>query len=252
MSSSAVSPVVSCVVADGVATITLDSQANRNALSAQLLAELHDALNRATKPDVRVIVLTHAGPAFCSGIDLKERRSAHFDSAPMARAFDRLMHCDQITIAAVHGAVRAGGVGLMASCDLVVVSSATSFAFTEVRIGVAPAMIAVPIMRRVHAGHLVTPFLTGDAFTAVEARAMGLVTHVADDVPATVATLCESLAKGAPGALATTKRLLSEVPGRSVGEALAAMRTLSDQLFTSPEGVEGLAAFLDKRPPSWT
>ena len=252
MTSSAAPVVVSCVVADAVATITLDSQANRNALSAQLLAELHVALDRATQPDIRIIVLTHAGPTFCSGIDLKERRFAHFDSAPMARVFDRLMHCDQVTIAAVNGAVRAGGVGLMASCDLVVVSTATSFAFTEVRIGVAPAMIAVPIMRRVHAGHLVTPFLTGEAFTAAEARSMGLVTHVADDVPATVVTLCESLAKGAPGALAITKRLLHEVPGRPVGEALAAMRTLSDELFTSTEGIEGLAAFLDKRPPSWT
>jgi enoyl-CoA hydratase/carnithine racemase len=217
-----------------------------------LLEELHVALDRATEADVRVIVLTHAGPAFCSGIDLKERAAGGFDGGPMARAFERLMHCDQVSIAAVHGTVRAGGVGLMASCDLVVVSPDTTFAFTEVRIGVAPAMIAVPIMRRVHAGQLATPFLTGEAFNAASAQSMCLVTHVSADVAAKVSELTAAVLKGAPGALAVTKQLLRDLPGRPVSESLVAMRSLSDQLFDSSEGREGMSAFLAKRPPSWT
>ena len=121
---------------DGIATITLDSQRNRNALSRQLLTELHAALDQAEEADARAIVLRHEGPAFCAGADLKERRTGPPDSEPFVRVLQRLMDTAAPTIAVIDGAVRAGGIGLMAACDLVVVNSATTFALTEVRIGV--------------------------------------------------------------------------------------------------------------------
>ena len=238
-------------VESGVATITLDSPGNRNALSVRLLADLHDCLDRATQPDVRAIVLTHTGTTFCAGADLKERSSGPPDSGPMVEALRRLMTCDQPTIAAVKGAVRAGGIGLMASCDLVVVQPTASFAFTEVRIGVAPAIIAVPILRRVSASRLTAPFLTGEAFDAATALDMGLVTHVADDVDAEVARICVALRLGSPSAVTATKHLLHHVPTLSVDDGFAEMRALSESLFSSPDAAEGMAAFLAKRAPSW-
>ena len=147
------SPVVHVDIDDAIATITLDSQHNRNALSRQLLAELHQALDTAEAAEARAIVLTHRGPAFCAGADLKERSSqggtdrnseSNADSNPFVEALVRLMDTERPTIAAVNGAVRAGGIGLMAACDLVVVAASTTFALTEVRIGVAPAIISVP------------------------------------------------------------------------------------------------------------
>ena len=127
-------------VSDRVATITLDSQHNRNALSVQLLTELHESLDRSEETAALAIVLRHEGPAFCAGADLKEQSDQPTDPTRFVRALERLMDADCPTIAAVDGAVRAGGIGLMASCDLAVVNTATTFALTEVRLGVAPAM----------------------------------------------------------------------------------------------------------------
>lgn len=237
---------VHCTVERGVATITLDSPANRNALSRQLVADLHAALDRAEQDDVRVVVLTHTAPAFCAGADLKERGSGPTSNGPMANAMERLAASAAPTIAAVSGPVRAGGVGIMASCDLVVVDAAVTFAFTEVRIGVAPAMISVPILARCGWSKLAAPFLTGETFGAEAARDMGLVTHVTDDVAATVARLVAGVLAGAPGAVAATKRVL-----RQAAPSMADMQALSEALFGSAEAAEGMAAFAEKRPPSW-
>lgn len=235
----------------GVVYITMDSPANRNALSRQLIGELHDALDAAVSADVRAIVLGHEGNTFCAGADLKERAAGPMDSSPMVRVMQRLSDSAVPTIAAVDGAVRAGGIGLMASCDLVVVASNTTFAFTEVRIGVAPAIIAVPILARVNPSLLAAPFLTGQSFDAVEARAMGLVTHVADDVNATVATLIDGLLMGAPAAVEQTKAVLRRVPTLTRAEAFTEMQALSEALFQTADAAEGMAAFREKRRPSW-
>lgn len=236
----------------GIATITLDSQHNRNALSRQLLEELHRALDQAEEADARAIVLTHAGPAFCSGADLRERSSGPPDSGPMVAALERLMDTERPTIAAVRGAVRAGGIGLMASCDLVVVDASVDFALTEVRIGVAPAIIAVPILRRVAPGRIASAMLTGERFDAAEARDVGLVTHVTSDVVETVDEICDGVLRGAPHAVAVTKRLLASVPGVDRTIAFAEMRALSERLFSSPDAAEGMAAFAERRPPRWS
>ena len=242
---------VQCFVADQIATITLDSAMNRNALSKALVRDLHLALDLAQRDDVRVIVLTHTGNTFCAGADLKERLSGPVDSTHIVAAFRRLMDSERPTIAAVKGYVRAGGIGLMASCDLVVVPLTADFAFTEVRLGVAPAMISVPVMRRCSAADLASPFLTGEAFDAAQAKSIGLVNHVVDDVDAQVASLCDSLLKAGPNSLAATKQILRSVPGEPVDEAFPRMQRLSELLFESAEAAEGMGAFLDKRPPSW-
>jgi len=199
---------------------------------------------------VRAVVLTHAGPVFCSGADLKERaagtQEAQAAGNPMASALERLASMAAVTIAAVNGPVRAGGVGLMAACDLVVVNAAVTFAFTEVRIGVAPAIISVPILARCGWSKLAAPFLTGETFDAAAARDMGLITHVTDDVHATVRGLVTGICAGAPEAVAASKQLL-----RNPSADYAAMTELSERLFRSAEAAEGMQAFAEKRPPSW-
>ncbi len=238
-----------------MATITLDSPSNRNALSRRLLEELHEALDQAQQPGVRVIVLTHTPPAFCAGADLKERSSGPSgggsaaiasSSSLMVRAIERLGAGAVPTIAAVSGPARAGGVGVMAACDLVVVHPSVTFAFTEVRIGVAPAIISVPILARCGWSKLAAPFLTGETFDAETARDMGLVTHVAEDVAATVATLVTGILAGGPEAVAATRRIL-----RGPTNKMAEMQALSETLFNSAEAAEGMRAFASKSSPAW-
>jgi enoyl-CoA hydratase len=225
-------------------------------MSAAFLGDLHIALDRAERSDVRAIVVDHVPPAFCAGADLKERSTGDGSGAvpgtdAMVRAMQRLRDASQPTIAAVKGPVRAGGIGLMASCDLVVVHPSVDFAFTEVRIGVAPAVISVPLVRRVGWSALAAPFLTGERFDAAEARRIGLVTHVTEDVDAEVTRLCDGIRRGGPQAVAATKALLHQSVDRPFDEALADVSTVSDTLFRSDEGMEGMRAFLEKRLPSW-
>jgi enoyl-CoA hydratase/carnithine racemase len=243
-------------VGGGVATITLDSPANRNALSRQLVGDLHAALDGAEAAvaagNARAIVLTHTPPVFCAGADLKERASGPPDSAPVVRLFERLIDASVPTIAAVSGPVRAGGIGLMASCDLVVVRNDVTFAFTEVRVGVVAAIISVPIFRRVVPAHLAAAFLTGEPFDAAHARRVGLVTHVTDDVATVVGDLCAGIVLGGPEAVAATKRMLRDAAtDRDRDAAFATMRELSDRHFRSAEAAEGMAAFAAKRRPEW-
>jgi methylglutaconyl-CoA hydratase len=240
-----VAQLVDIAVVDGIATITLNSPANRNALSQQLLADLHAALDVAERDKARVVVLAHTAPVFCAGADLKERSTGVVDSSSFVRAIDRLGTINAPVIAAVDGPVRAGGVGLMAACDLVVVNPSITFAFTEVRIGVAPAIITAPILKRCGWSKLAAAYLTGEVFDAVKALEMGLVTHVADDVAATVAELCRGILLGGPNAVAATKTLLRGT------HTMAQLQALSESLFTSDEGREGMAAFAEKRAPRW-
>ena len=236
---------------DGVGTITLDSPHNRNALSRQLLHELHDCLDACDH--ARVVVLRHEGPTFSSGADLKERSDPNSppDSRPLVDALDRLMDAPYPTIAAVSGSVRAGGVGLVAACDMSVVAPSVTFALTEVRVGVAAAVISIPILRRVAPGKIAVPMLTGEPFDAEFALEIGLVTHVADDVAGTTAALCDSVLAGSPRAIAATKRILRLVPTLDRNTAFAEMRALSDELFRGVDAAEGMAAFREKRDPVW-
>jgi methylglutaconyl-CoA hydratase len=244
-------------VADGVATITLDSPRNRNALSARVRRELRDHLDAAVAdPAVRVVVLTHTGPVFCAGMDLTEARGAAAD-AQGVRELPGLLRTIWTSpvpvVARVAGPARAGGVGLVAACDLAVAADTATFAFPEVRIGVVPATIAVTVLPRLLPRAAQELFLTGEAFDAARAVAVGLLTAAvpADALDGEVARYVALLRRGAPGALAATKALLQRGPGDDLDAAFAAAQELSARHFASAEAREGMAAFAQKRRPSW-
>ena len=251
-------PLVRTETVDGVATVTLDSPANRNALSSRLLAELEVALDAVSADSqVRIIVLTGAGPAFCSGADLKEQRQARTDgTSPLASLpsiFTKLWNYPQPVVCRLNGPVRAGGMGLAASCDFVVAPAKVNFSFTEVRIGVVPAVISVPVLRRVAPQPAHRLFLTGEIFDVELAREIGLVDEVAPEgqLDDTVTALVAKLMRGAPEALALTKGLAHSIGALAAEQAFAQVTTLSEGRFASVEGQEGMLAFAEKRDPSW-
>ena len=246
-------------VTDGVATITLDSPANRNALSRALVAGLEEALDAAIANDsTRVIVLTGAGPVFCSGADLKEGGGA---SAPakgggpggLVTILKQIWHSPKPVIARINGPARAGGLGLIAACDIAVSVEDATFAFSEVRIGLVPAMILVVVLPKLGLTKGMELFLTGESFTAVEAAQFGLInaTAPAGQLDDSISRFTGSILKGAPGALAGCKRLVREVPGMDLDNAFAMTAALSAEYFTSDEAREGMTAFAQKRPPRW-
>lgn len=239
----------------GIATITLDSQHNRNALSAQLMAELTERLAIAQADDaVRVIVLTHEGRVFCAGMDLSEARGG---SALGVNAFPAILQAiwdsPKPVVARVAGPARAGGVGLVAACDIAVAGRSATFAFTEVRIGVVPALISITVLPRLLPRPAHELFLTGEIFDGDRAAAVGLVNSAvdADDLDAEVQRYVDMLVLGAPGALAATKRMLRRERSASMSDDFDAMLALSAEHFAGEEGQEGIAAFADKRQPSW-
>ena len=239
--------------------VVLDAPATRNALSRALLEQLLAALRAAvqaaeTDPTVRVVVLTGAGPVFCSGADLREQ-AAGGGPGPVGlpEVLTLLLEAPLPVVARVNGPARAGGLGLLAACDLAVGLAGASFAFSEVRLGVAPAVIAVPVLRRLPVQAARELFLTGEPFDGERAGRVGLLDRVVrpDELDATVDGLVAQLALGGPQALATTKVLLRELPGPSLAEDLARTAALSAERFGSAEGREGVAAAREKRPPSW-
>lgn len=244
-------------VRDGIATITLDSPRNRNALSAQLRRELLGHLDAAIESSAaRAIVLTHTGTVFCAGADLKESRGASAEDQGVNEVpaiLLRIWTSPTPVLARVSGAVRAGGVGLVAACDLAVAAEGVTFGFSEVRIGVVPAVISVPLVPKVSPTALHELFLTGEPFDAHRAAAIGLITSAvpADGLDDEVRRYTDMLRLGAPGALAATKELLRRPATRTMADDFAAMTAFSAERFASDEGQEGIRAFGEKRPPAW-
>jgi len=239
--------------AGGIRTLTLDSPANRNALSLRLLDELDRALRDATSdPAVRAIVLTGSGPVFSSGADLSERGAAAPNRMP--DILTQIAESPVPVIARVNGHARAGGLGLIAVSDLAAAAAASTFAFTEVRVGVAPAMILVPCLRVVEPRFLRAMTLTGERFTAREAADAGLLNAVTADDAALDDWVTEqalAITKSAPGAVRATKKLLRALPAQEWADGLAAAAATSAELFAGPEAAEGMEAFLQKRRPAW-
>lgn len=244
----------------GIATITLDSPGNRNALSVRLLGELESALRAAIGDEgVRVVVLTGTGPVFCSGADLKEQSPAQGTpgGAPVTASFPEIMHLiwesPKPVICRLNGTARAGGLGLVAACDFAIAPDSATFAFSEVRLGVVPAMISVTVLRRLGPRAASEYFMTGEVFDAARAVEIGLLTRAVpmEELDATVTRYAGMLIRGGPESLAITKRLVREVPGYSVQEGTLRMAELSARRFTSEEGQEGIRAFLEKRPAAW-
>jgi len=234
--------------ARGVDTVTLDSPANRNALSAALVGELTDVLTHCAKDtDVRAVVLTHTGNTFCAGADLRD--PPHPDG--LVRLLRQIVELRKPVVARVTGHVRAGGLGLLAACDIATASLDATFAFTEVRIGVAPAVISLPLLPRTDPRALARYYLTGERFEAPEAARIGLLTAAGDDVDAVLEPILDGLRRSAPEALAETKALLTARVLEAFDRDAADLTALSARLFASEQAREGMTAFLERRDPAW-
>lgn len=245
-------------ILDAVATITMDRPEARNRLDLAGMALMRELVLQAGADErVRVVVITGSGGTFCAGADIVAASSAEGLGTGALHALGDLLtaiaDCPKPTIARVAGHVAGGGNGLVAACDIAVASADARFAFSEVRLGVAPAVISVvclAVMNRRDAQELL---LTGERVDADRVRRAGLVTCVAepDALDAVVRGYVEQFLAGGPQALATTKELIRRVPATPRDEAFTWAAEVSAALFTSPEAAEGMAAFLSKRPAAW-
>ncbi len=243
-------------VGGGVATITLDSPHNRNALSAQLVAELSARLAEAgADPAARAVVLTHTGRVFCAGADLKAAGTGSIDDAGTAimAVLRAITELPKPVIARIAGHVRAGGMGIVGACDLAVATEGASFAFTEARIGLAPAMISLTTLDVMDPRQAARYYLTGETFGPSVAVQLGLVTVAAPDgeLDSVVDGLVAQIRETSPQGSAETKKLLTAVRRERLQARGQEMAELSARLFASDEAQEGIHAFLERRPPAW-
>jgi len=244
-----------------VARLTLDSPHNRNALSTALVEQLHDGLSSAAaNPDVRCVILGHTGGTFCAGADLSEATGrdpgdlATDRAREMADLLRAVVALPVPVIGVVNGHVRAGGLGLIGACDIVVAGPSSTFALTEARIGVAPSIISLTLLPKMSARAAGRYFVTGEKFGPAEARDVGLVTvatDTAEDVDAVVGQLVADVTKGSPQGLAASKALTTAGLLASFDAHAEALTRQSAALFVSDEAREGMLAFLQKRPPTW-
>ncbi|HKB54865.1 MAG TPA: enoyl-CoA hydratase/isomerase family protein [Ramlibacter sp.] len=245
------------------ATVTLNRPDVRNAFNDEVIFELTRVFHElGGRDDVRCIVLAGNGPAFCAGADLNwMRRMAsythreNFSDATGLAEMLRVMHaCPKPTIARVHGDTYAGGMGLVAACDIAVAAEQAHFCLSEVRLGLIPATISPYVVRAMGARAAQRYFLTAERFDAAEALRIGFVHQVAraSELDQTVGALAGMLIQGGPQAMSLCKRLVHEVAQREITPELIAstVRSIAD-IRVSPEGREGIQSFLDKRKPGW-
>jgi enoyl-CoA hydratase/carnithine racemase len=244
-----------------IARLTLNSPHNRNALSTTLVSQLHQGLrDAAADPAVRAVVLGHTGNTFCAGADLSEG-SAATDADPGEMAAERaremaallraIVESPLTVIVAVDGHVRAGGMGLVGAGDIAVAGPRSTFALTEARIGVAPAIISLTLLPKMSARAAARYYLTGETFDAATAAGIGLITMAADDVDAAVASLVADIGRASPQGLAASKALTTAAILDGFDRDAERLSTDSARLFVSEEAREGMLAFLQKRPPRW-
>ncbi|OBH38823.1 enoyl-CoA hydratase [Mycobacterium intracellulare] len=266
------------------ARLTLNSPHNRNALSTTLVAQLHQGLRDASSdPAVRAVVLGHAGGTFCAGADLSEGGAAGRSGSPPSARGDResgaagrsgsppsaydmaVARAREMTalmraivasplpvIAAIDGHVRAGGFGLVGACDIAVAGPRSTFALTEARIGVAPAIISLTLLPKLSPRAAARYYLTGETFDAHAAAEIGLITMAADDVDAATEKLVADVGRGSPQGLAASKALTTAAVLEGFDRDAERLAEESARLFVSDEAREGMLAFLEKRPPRWT
>jgi methylglutaconyl-CoA hydratase len=244
-------------IEERTAWITLDSPQNRNALSVTLVGELGGHLRAAlADPEVRAIVLTGNGPAFCAGADLKSRGDAVAPGSgtnPFVEILQLMWEGSKPVIAAVNGHAFGGGIGLVAAADIAIAAEGAKFSFSEVRLGLIPAIISVVVLPKLGVHNAMRLFLTGARFQAAEAEAYGLVHRVVapDALVGAVKEEAAAIAQGGPHAVAEAKRLIRTVSSVPMDEAFAYAEKKIAELFASAEAAEGMAAFVRKRPPEW-
>jgi enoyl-CoA hydratase len=250
--------VVHYAVDRAIATVTLDSPANRNALSTRLVGQLSGHLAAAAADEgVRAVVLTHTGTVFCAGADLKEQASEggpEQGTKRMLALLRAIVELPKPVIARVDGAVRAGGLGIVGACDIAIASSKASFAFTEVRLGLAPAIISLTTLGRMSERAASRYYLTGETFGAPAAAACGLLTTAAEDtaaLDAQLAAMTDALRACSPQGLAETKPLTTRSALAAFAGHADEVQALSARLFGSEQAREGMLSFLEKRPPRW-
>ncbi|OBH49415.1 enoyl-CoA hydratase family protein [Mycobacterium mantenii] len=241
------------------ARLTLNSPHNRNALSTTLVNQLHQGLrDAAADPAVRAVVLGHTGGTFCAGADLSESGGGDaFDMAvararEMAALMRAIVSSPLPVIAAIDGHVRAGGFGLVGACDIAVAGPRSTFALTEARIGVAPAIISLTLLPKLSARAAARYYLTGEKFDAAQAAEIGLITEAAEDVDAAVDKLIADIGRGSPQGLAASKALTTAAVLAGFDRDAERLAEESARLFVSDEAREGMLAFLEKRAPNWT
>ena len=242
-----------------VVWITLDAPETRNALSGALIAELGAHLRTAIEDDAaRVIVLTGNGPAFCAGADLKSGGGAAVapgggERNPFVDILELMWDGPKPVIAAVNGHAFGGGVGLVAAADIAVAVDSAKFAFSEVRVGVIPAMISVVVLPKLGVHHGMRLFLTGESFDAARALGYGLLHRVvpAGELVQAVEQEANAIALGGPNAIREAKRLVRTIARLSMEDGFTYAAGKIATLFASPEAAEGMAAFVEKRKPKW-
>ena len=244
-------------VREGAAWITLNRPEQRNALSAALVNQLAAHLDTAlADPAVRCMVITGNGPAFCAGADLKSPPGQLIDGeqgVTLAELLARLQDAPKPVIAAINGAAFAGGLGLVGASDIVVTAEDAQFSFSEVKIGVIPAVISVVCLPKLGVHHGMKLFLTGERFSGQRAVEVGLAHRAvpAGQLLAAVQQEVDALCAAGPLALAECKKLVRRVPQLPRDQALRETSEWSARMFRSAEASEGMAAFREKRPPSW-
>lgn len=241
-----------------VARLTLDSPHNRNALSTRLVEQLRDGLRKAAAdPAARVVVLGHTGGTFCAGADLSEASGGDpFETTAerareLAGVLRSIVESPLPVVGAIDGHVRAGGMGLVGACDIAIAGPRSTFALTEARIGVAPAIISLTLLPKLSARAAARYYLTGETFTAGQAAEIGLVTLATDDLEAALAGLVADLGRGSPQGLAASKALTTAAVLAGFDRDAERLASESARLFVSEEAQEGMLAFLQKRPPNW-
>jgi enoyl-CoA hydratase len=252
------STLVHYTVEGPVARLTLDSPHNRNALSRALVNQLRQGLCDASDDSsVRAVVLSHTGGTFCAGADLSEASGGDAaetvanNARQLTSVLRSILEIPKPVIGAIDGHVRAGGLGLVGACDIVVAGRNSTFALTEARIGVAPSIISLTLLSKMSARAASRYFVTGEKFGADEAAETGLVTIAADDVAVAVSELTAEIAKGSPQGLAASKALTTAPILKAFDQQAEDLTRQSAELFVSDEAREGMMAFLQKRPPRW-
>jgi methylglutaconyl-CoA hydratase len=250
-------------IADKVATVTLDRPEMRNAFNEEAIAEIAMAFDELGQADnVRAIVLAANGPAFCAGADLNwmkkmagySQAENQADALRLAAMLRTIYFCPKPVVAKVQGDCYAGGMGLVAACDIVVASEAANFCLSEVKLGLIPATISPYVIKAMGEQAARRYFLTAERFDAVEAARLGLAHEVVvpEELDSTVAAMVKALAANSPNAVREAKRLVREVSGVPIDDAMLA--DTADRIAAiraSGEGREGVASFLEKRKPSW-